>query len=404
MNLVRPWRSVAFLVTTLGCGSGNPEANPTPHSIDMTPVGPLTMRPGDVAPLGIVVRDRHGDALFGHGAITFSSSAPQVATAAEVSPISWTLTAHAQGTAIIQAKLEGAVGQMTVKVTVWPRGDMDGGTFGAAARGSVVMVTTLNGIRRGGGHIVRVDPASGSVQAEYDFSSTYVALSADASHAFFGNVVFDLASEAQTGALVTDVNSCGDITAAVERPQGSAMYLGCSVGVVVASSTGDILGTIPTAAPVNSLALDPTGDHLYASAPSAGRVYEISTATSTLTRELPILGGPQTSVLPGGNELYESMEGEHQIERWDVSGPTEVDSLPIQQALGAGPSGPFDLALSADGTRLLTSAGPYVIELDRPALTVTKTYWVGGVSRRIAVAGGSALVANENGWVDVLPF
>lgn len=385
MTLVRPWCLVALGVIALGCGTSNPEVNPTPHSVEITPNGPLTVRQGDVVPLGIIVRDRTGQGIF-HGPISFASSAPQVATAAETSPSSWALTALAPGKAIIQAETEGAVGQMTVNVTVWPRGEVSGGAFGAAARGNVALVTTLDG------HVDRVDPANGTVLAQYDFSSFYAAISADATHAFFGNVVFDLASGTAAGPLLTDPGSCGDIFAAVERPQGSAIYLGCTLGVVVASSsTAALLSTIPTAAPVNALALDPTGEHLYASAPSAGRVYEISTATSTLTRELSILGGPQAAVLPGGNELYESMEGEHQIEHWDLSGPVAVDSLAIQQTLGPGPGGPFDLALSADGTRLLASAGSYVIELDRAAFTASKTYWVGGLARRIAVSGGAAL-------------
>jgi len=59
---------------------------------------------------------------------------------------------------------------------------------------------------------------------------------------------------------------------------------------------------------------------------------------------------------------------------------------------------------STDGTRLLASVGGFVVELDRATLTVTKTYWVGGTARRIGVADGRAVVANEGGWIDLLPF
>jgi hypothetical protein len=107
--------------------------------------------------------------------------------------------------------------------------------------------------------------------------------------------------------------------------------------------------------------------------------------------------------VPGDNELYEAMESERQIERWDLSGPALADSVAILKTQSFF-AGPFDLALSADGTRLLTSAGPYLVEVDRSAFTVSQIYWVGGDSRRIAVSGGTALVANEGGWVDVLPF
>jgi len=397
MHLVRPWWSVACLVMVLGCGSDNPEANPTAHSIEIRPGGPLTMRQGDTSGFNVIVRDRTG-AVIGHGPLSCSTSARNVATSvANTLYDSCQLAAVGAGTAIIQAEVEGVVGQMTVKVLTWPRGEVSGGAHGVAVRGSVALVTTLDN------HVDRIDPASGAVQAQYDFTSPYVALSADASHAFFGNVVFDLASGTQTGVLVNDISSCGEIGAAVERPQGSANYVGCSVGVVIASSsTADILATLPTSA-VSSFALDPTGDHLYATSFSAGRVYEISTATNTLARELPIPGGPQASVAPGDNELYEAMESQRQIERWDLRAGAPADSVPILKPLGFY-AGPFDLALSADGTRLLTSAGPYVVEVDRADFTVSQTYWVGGNSRRIAVSGGTALVANEGGWVDVLPF
>lgn len=397
MIRVHPWWSAMAILMNLGCGGTNPEANPTPESMEISPAGPLIVRAGDVVPLGITVRDRTGQGLFIHEPIEFTSTHPEVANAGEPSLGSYILTAVAPGKAVIIAKTEGVGAQIDVTVAAWPRGEVSGGAYGAAAQGSVVMVTTLDG------HVDRVDPVTGNVLAEYDFSSPYVALSADASRAFFGNTVLDVASGTPTGSLLADTDQCGSIFAARERPQGSIIYVGCGSGVVVASSTtGATVGTIPTAMPVNALALDPTGQRLYASAPSAGRVYEISTGTSTLLRELPILGGPQATALPGGDDLYETMEGEHQIERWDLSGPTATDSVAVQPVLGL--SGPFDLALNGAGTQLLASAGPFVLQVDRATLTVSKTYWVGGIARRIAVSGGSALVANEGGWVDVLPF
>jgi hypothetical protein len=92
-------------------------------------------------------------------------------------------------------------------------------------------------------------------------------------------------------------------------------------------------------------------------------VYEIDTETSTLLRELPILGGPQATALPGSTDLYETMEGEHQIEHWDLSGPALTDSVALQPTIG-GP-GPFDLALNAGGTQLLATMGNFVVQLDR---------------------------------------
>jgi hypothetical protein len=123
---------------------------------------------------------------------------------------------------------------------------------------------------------------------------------------------------------------------------------------------------------------------------------------NALVRELPVLGGPQGAVLPGGAELDVAMEGENQIERWDLTAPKATDSLSLPP-LPNGP-GPFDLAESADGSRLLVSVGSTAVELDRVTLAVIRTYWVGGHARRIGITGGHAFVANEGGWVDLIPF
>ncbi len=395
---MRPLRLLLFaIVPCLGCGSSLEEVNPGPASMDVFPAGPLIVRRGDVVPLSFAVRDRNGHGLF-PPPIELSSSASKVATAASTSIDSYALTAGAPGTAVITAITGNAVTRLTVTVTDWPRTAVSGGAFGAAARGGTALVTTLDG------HLLRLDAASGAVAATYDYYSTYVAFSNDGTRAFFGNSVFDLASATVVRPLVTDANNtCGDIAAARERPQGSIMYLGCTVGVVAASTaTGDVVNTFSTPFPVNSLTLHPTDPRLYAAAPTAGRVYELSTETGLLVRELPILGGPQTAVLPGGGEIDVAMEGEHQIERWDLTGPTETDSLTVRPLPNG--AGPFDLEASNDGTRLLASAGSFVVELDRATLTATKTYWVGGTARRIGVADGVAVVANEGGWVDILPF
>jgi DNA-binding beta-propeller fold protein YncE len=181
------------------------------------------------------------------------------------------------------------------------------------------------------------------------------------------------------------------------------VYVGCSVGVVTASRTnGSVLATLSTPHPVNSLAVHPTRPLLYASATTAGRVYEIDADADALVRELPILGGPQGTVLPGGDEIDVAMEGEHQLEKWDLGVPAATDSLALSTVVNG--AGPFDVALNAGGTRLLVSAGNFVMEVNRANLELTRKYWVGGTARRIGVADGVAVVANEGGWVDLLPF
>jgi len=215
--------------------------------------------------------------------------------------------------------------------------------------------------------------------------------------------VVDLASGVAVRSILGDPNSsCCAISDVVDHPP-YVTYVGCSGGVVAASrTTGEVLATHSTPYPVNSLAMHPTRPLVYASATTAGRVYEIDADADALVRELPILGGPQGAVLPGDDEIDVAMEGEHQIEKWNLAGPAATDSLALSTV--ANGAGPFGLALSADGTHLLASAGSFVIEVNRADLAVTRKYWVGGTARRIGVADGVALVANEGGWVDMLPF
>ena len=247
---------------------------------------------------------------------------------------------------------------------------MPGGAFGAAAHAGTGLVTTLDF------HVLRLDATTGAVLATYDFGSSYVAFGDDGARAFFANTVFDLATETELHPILTDQSGvCGDLHAARERPGGAVTFLGCSGGVLaVNSGSGTLINHVPTSSPVNGLALHPTNQRVYASVPGEGQVFEISTQSNELVRSLTIPGGPQAIVLPGGAELYVSMEGKRQVERWDLAGPTLIDSLPLRSVPNAGP---FDLVQSADGSRLLTSVGSVVVELDRASLSVTKTYWVG---------------------------
>jgi hypothetical protein len=153
---------------------------------------------------------------------------------------------------------------------------------------------------------------------------------------------------------------------------------------------------------VNSLLLHPTEPRLYASVPTAGRVYEINTETNQLARELPILGGPQGALVASDGRLVVAMEGYQAIKRWNLVSNTLQDSVALQ--IPPYDARPFDLALSNDGERLLVSCGALAVVLDATTLAIHQTFWLGGHSRRVAGAGARAAVANEGGWIDFLPF
>jgi hypothetical protein len=366
--------------------------DPDPETITILPGTALTVRSGDLVPLTVIVVDNNGDFMPGEP-VHFSGTNAAVATVSS----DYVITALEPGTTVLTARSGGASARLTVEVLTWPRTPVSGGAFGAAAHGGTGLVTTLDF------QVLRLDATTGAVLATYNFGSSYAAFNDDGARAFFANTVFDLASETELHPILTDQSGvCGDLYAALERPGGAVTFLGCSGGVLaVNSGSGTLINNVPTAYPVNDLAMHPTNQRVYAAIPSAGQVYEISTQSNELVRSLTIPGGPQALVVPGGTELYVSLEGKLQVQKWDLAGPTLVDSLPLRSVPNAGP---FDLVQSADGIRLLTSVGSVVVELDRASLSVTRTFWVGGIARRIGVTEGRAIVANEQGWVDLLPF
>lgn len=394
MRRVRRWLLALPAIALLGACAERASFDlyPDPETIIIVPGTAITVRSGDVVPLTVVVVDNNGDVMLGQP-VRFSSTNAAVASVTSDS----VLTALEPGTTVLTVRSGDASAKLTVEVLTWPRTPVAAGAFGAAARGGTGLVTTLDF------KVLRLDATTGAVLATYDFGSTYVAFSDDGTRAFFANTVFDLATESELHPILTDQSwVCGDLYAARERAGGGVTYLGCSAGVLaVNSGSGTLINSVPTPYPVNGLALHPVDQRIYASVPTAGQVFEISTQSHELVRSLTILGGPQALVLPGGTELYVSMEGQGQVERWDLAGPALMDSLPLRPVPN---EKLFDLVQSVDGTRLLASVGSVVVELDRVSLSVTRTYWVGGVARRIGVTEGRALVANEQGWVDLLPF
>jgi len=164
--------------------------------------------------------------------------------------------------------------------------------------------------------------------------------------------------------------------------------------------TQRIVASVPLPATSHFLALDPTGARLYVATRAAGTVLEVETAHHRVTRTFRLGGQPQgLAVSRDGQMLYVANE-HHGLDA--VSLPTGQRIGPLH--LGAPAIG---LALSPDERELyvaLVSSGAVVV-VDRASLKVRATLPTGGRPRGMAFdrSGRILVIANEAGWVDVLP-
>jgi len=165
-------------------------------------------------------------------------------------------------------------------------------------------------------------------------------------------------------------------------------------------ATQRIVAALPLPATSHHLALDPTGARLYVSTRAGGTVLEVDTVHHRVTRTFKLGGQPQgLAVSRDGMTLYVANE-HHGL---------DVVSLPTGQRIGplirGGPA--IGLALSPDERELYlaqVSAGAVAV-LDRASLKLRATLPTGGRPRGMAFdkSGRVLVIANEAGWVDVVP-
>jgi YVTN family beta-propeller protein len=165
-------------------------------------------------------------------------------------------------------------------------------------------------------------------------------------------------------------------------------------------ATQRIVAALPLPATSHHLALDPTGARLYVSTRAGGTVLEVDTTHHRVTRTFNLGGQPQgLAVSRDGLALYVANE-HHGL---------DVVCLPTGRRVGPlnlGAPG-IALALSPDEREVyvaLVSAGAVAV-LDRATLKLRATLPTGGRPRCMAFDGSGRVlvIANEAGWVDVLP-
>jgi len=162
--------------------------------------------------------------------------------------------------------------------------------------------------------------------------------------------------------------------------------------------TGRVLGWIQLPATSHHLALHPAGDRLYVATRAGGSVLEVDIARYRVLRSFSLGGWPQGLVVsPDGTVLYAANE-HHGLDVVALASGKSVARVEDE-------AGSVALAMSPDH-RLLYAGHPRhgkvgVIEV--PSLRRRGTLATGGRPAQIAFDGARALLANEAGWLDILP-
>ena len=160
-----------------------------------------------------------------------------------------------------------------------------------------------------------------------------------------------------------------------------------------------ITGRLGIGLDANGLAQNYTGTRLYVSNQSDGTVSEVDLTTNTVLRSIQVGGHPQELVLsPGGTLLFVADES-GSVQIWSLRQGTKRGDIQV-------PGGAFAMAVSPDWHQLYISSslGGAVYMIDWKTGATLKTVTTGGMPRRIAFTadGTTAVVANEEGWVDYI--
>lgn len=194
----------------------------------------------------------------------------------------------------------------------------------------------------------------------------------------------------------------GDPFALLLTQSGRTLFVTTNEDRLLGLSThsGRVLGSLALPATSHHMALHPSGNRLYVGARSAGVVLEVDTTRYTVLRSFVLGGWPQgVAVSSDGATVY--VANEHQgLDVLCIATGRRVATLDAER-------GAVALSLSPDGRFLysgLVHAGRVGIT-DVSSLTRRGVLETGGRPGQIAFDGaGRVMVANQDGWIDVVPI
>jgi len=200
---------------------------------------------------------------------------------------------------------------------------------------------------------------------------------------------------------VSAISVPGHPMAAALSIDGRTLYVTTNLDrlCAVTLATGRVACSIPVPQICTELTLDSSGRRLYVPTWRAGSILEVDARTLRVVRRFEVGGKVQGLALPSdGSTLFAANEG-----GW-------LDVIQLQTGrritrLDLG-STAFGIALSPDDAVVYASLlySGLVVIVDPLTLSVKTSLHVGGKPRRICfnARGSMALVANEEGWVDLV--
>jgi len=337
-----------------------------------TPTGSLTVAAGDYAHGSYI----HGGTRIGSAALiaSYSDGVDQVADSIPVAVSQWS----SPTSTVMDSLPYGAP------------------LYGVGVSGSRVYATSLIGTRA----LLQADlparqfgstlagPGGVAVAIDSAGATAYVA-----SYGKDSVAVVDLA----TGVVRTYVAgwTFGAPRNVIMSRDGTRVYLAAAGIVVIDPATDSVVDSIRVPGVPTHLALHPTASLLYASLDN-NQVAEIDTDLGRVTRLLPTgVSGAGVAIAPDGSELYNVTES-NVLYVVNLASGARVAAV-------AGLGG-YDVAASPDGKRLIVSGAQNVKIVDRVTRTLVDSLVVGGTARHVKLSrdGGTAFVANEGGWLNVI--
>jgi len=210
--------------------------------------------------------------------------------------------------------------------------------------------------------------------------------------------VIDVASGTQTDLIPVT----GDPLPVAISGDGTTLFVTTNVNKLfkIDIATKAVLGSIDLPATSHHLLMHPNGNLLYVATRDAGSVLEVDWRSMTVVRTFTLGGRTQgMAISPDQTELYVADEVGNALQVVNLTTGATVATVPLE-------SGGEGLSLSANGQKLyvgLVFAGKVVV-IDRATRAITSTIVTGGMPREIAAdpATQRVLVANQDGWVDVI--
>ena len=210
--------------------------------------------------------------------------------------------------------------------------------------------------------------------------------------------IIDVASGTQTDVIPVT----GDPLPVAISGDGTTLFVTTNVNKLfkIDIATKAVLGSIDLPATSHHLLMHPNDNLLYVATRDAGSVLEVDWRSMTVVRTFTLGGRTQgMAISPDQTELYVADEIGNALQVVNLTTGATVATVPLE-------SGGEGLSLSANGQKLyvgLVFAGKIVV-VDRATRAITSTIVTGGMPREIAAdpATQRVLVANQDGWVDVI--